>query len=134
MKSTSATVTEINWGAVALGAMGGLGLALVAFLILGVTGVADATSGAAVLIFLQYTAQLVAGYVGGRLAGASRVVHGGLSGLLMAVIGAAIGLGFSGSDSNLGLVVLALAIALIMGSAGGALAQYVSGASSEPSE
>jgi len=105
--------------------MGGLGLALVAFLVLGFTGVADATAGAAALIFLQYSAQIAAGFIGGRMAGQSRVVHGGLAGLLMASIGAAIGLGFSARDSNLGLVVLALAIALTTGSAGGALAQYL---------
>ena len=105
--------------------MGGLGLALIAFLILGVTGVADATAGAAALIFLQYSAQIAAGYIGGRMSGQSRVVHGGLAGLLMAAIGAAIGLGFSSSDSNLGLIVLALFIALTTGSAGGALAQYL---------
>lgn len=105
--------------------MGGLGLALIAFLILGVTGVADATAGAAALIFLQYSAQIAAGFIGGRMAGDARVVHGGLAGLLMAFVGAAIGLGFSSADSNLGLVVLALLIALVTGSAGGALAQYL---------
>ena len=105
--------------------MGGLGLALIAFLVLGVTGVADATAGAAALIFLQYSAQIAAGYIGGRLAGTGRVLHGGFAGLLMAAIGAAIGLGFSGADSNLPLVVLALVIALVTGSAGGALAQYL---------
>jgi len=104
--------------------MGGLGLALIAFLVLGVTGVADATAGAAALIFLQYSAQIAAGYIGGRLSGRSRVLHGGMAGLLMAAIGVAIGLGFSGTDSNLPLVVLALSIALVTGSAGGALAQY----------
>ena len=112
--------------------MGGLGLALVAFLILGVTGVADATAGAAALIFLQYSSQIAAGYIGGRMAGQSRVAHGGLAGLLMAAIGAAIGLGFSSSEANMGLVVLALVIALTTGSAGGALAQYLEeGASSD---
>lgn len=105
--------------------MGGLGLALVAFLVLGVTGVANDTAGAAALIFLQYSAQIGAGYLGGRLSGKARVIHGGMAGLLMAAIGAAIGLGFSGADSNLALVVLALAVALVTGSAGGALAQYL---------
>ncbi|NND02412.1 MAG: hypothetical protein HKN91_06450 [Acidimicrobiia bacterium] len=105
--------------------MGGLGLALIAFLLLGITGVADATAGAAALIFLQYSAQIAAGYIGGRMAGQSRVVHGGLAGLAMAALGAAIGLGFSATDTDVGLIVLALFIALTTGSAGGALAQYL---------
>jgi hypothetical protein len=105
--------------------MGGLGLALIAFLVLGITGVADATAGAAALIFLQYSAQLAAGYIGGRMAGRSRVVHGGMAGLLMASLGAAIGLSFSATDTDMGLVFLALLIAVTTGSAGGALAQYL---------
>jgi len=104
--------------------MAGIGAALLAFLILGVTGIADGGSGAAVLVFLQYLAQVAGGYLAGRLATAARVFHGGMAGLLMAAVGAAIGLGFSGDESNLGLVVLALVIALTSGSAGGALAEY----------
>ena len=104
--------------------MAGIGAALLAFLILGVTGIADAGTGAALLIFLQYLAQVAGGYLAGRLAPSARVFHGGMAGLLMAAVGAAIGLGFSGDESNLGLVVLALVIALTSGSAGGALAEY----------
>ena len=115
---------QVNWGAVALGAMGGLGLALVAFVMIGVTGLAGVQTGAAALVFLQYTAQLAAGYGAGRLAGRARVVHGGMAGLLLAFVGALIGLGFSGAESDLGLVIVALVIAAITGSAGGALAEY----------
>ncbi len=104
--------------------MAGIGAALVAFLFLGVTGAADAGTGAAVLIFLQYLAQVAGGYLAGRLSPVARVFHGGIAGLLMAALGAAIGLGFSGDESNLGLVVLALVIAITSGSAGGALAEY----------
>jgi hypothetical protein len=104
--------------------MAGIGAALLAFLFLGLTGLADAGSGAAALVFLQYLAQLAGGYLAGRLAPAARVFHGGMAGLLMAALGAAIGLGFSGDESNLGLVVLALVIATTCGTAGGALAEY----------
>ena len=103
--------------------MAGFGLGLIAFLALGVTGLTDFQTGAAVLIFLQYTSQLVAGYLAGRLAIQSRVLHGGLAGMLVAAIGAAIGLSSSGTDSSLGLVVLALAIAAVTGTAGGVLAE-----------
>ena len=114
----------IGWGAITLGAMAGIGVALLAFLVLGVTGLADTGSWAAVLVFLQYLAQVAGGYLAGRLAPAARVFHGGMAALLMAALGAAIGLGFSGDESNLGLIVLALVIALTSGSAGGALAEY----------
>jgi lipoprotein signal peptidase len=103
--------------------MAGLGLGLVAFLAVGVTGLADFGPGAAVLVFLQYSSQLVAGYLAGRLAVQARVVHGGLAGMIVAAIGAAFGLSSSGSDSNLGLVMLALIIAAITGTAGGVLAE-----------
>lgn len=98
-------------------------MGLVAFLALGLTGLADFRTGAALLIFLQYSSQLVAGYLAGRLAIRARVLHGGLAGMIVAAIGAAFGLSSSGSSSNLGLVVLALIIAAITGTAGGVLAE-----------
>ena len=98
-------------------------MGLVAFLVLGVTGIADLRAGAAALIFLQYASHLAAGYVAGRLAVGARVLHGGLAGMIVAAIGAAVGLSASGANSNLGLVVLALTIATITGSAGGVLAE-----------
>ena len=103
--------------------MAGMGLALVAFLIIGVAGLADAAAGAAVLVFLQYTAQLAGGYIAGLLSGGGRVLHGGLAGILMAAVGTAIGMGFGGSQSNFVLLALAMAVAATIGSAGGALAE-----------
>ena len=103
--------------------MSGLGMALVAFLILGATGLTDFRTGTAVLIFLQYASQLAAGYVAGRLAAQSRVLHGGLAGMIVAAVGAAAGLTFSGADSDIRLVVIALIIATIRGTAGGVLAE-----------
>ncbi len=103
--------------------MSGLGMALVAFLVLGIAGLTDSRAGAAVLIFLQYASQLVAGYMAGRLATQARVLHGGLAGMIVAAIGAAAGLTFSGSDSDIRLVVLALLIATVTGTAGGVLAE-----------
>ena len=98
-------------------------MGLVAFLALGVTGLTDYRSGAAVLVFLQYASQLVAGYLAGRLAMHARVLHGGLAGIIVAAIGAAFGLSSSNANSDLGLVVLALIIAAITGTAGGVLAE-----------
>ena len=104
--------------------MAGLGVALAAFLVLGATGLTDGGAGAALLIFLQYSSQLGGGFLAGRLSGRARAMHGGLAGILMAAIGTAIGLGFSGSGSNIWLVVLALVIAATAGSAGGVLAEF----------
>jgi hypothetical protein len=103
--------------------MSGLGLALIAFLALGLTGLTDYRAGAAILIFLQYAAHLAAGYLAGRLAPHARALHGGLAGMIVAALGAAVGLGFSAGDSHLGLVVFALVIATITGTAGGVLAE-----------
>lgn len=114
----------MNWGAIALGAMAGLGLALLAVLLLGTSGLADYFVGAALLVFLQYSAQVGAGYLAGRLATTSRVLHGGMAGLLMAGIGAAIGLSFNSSDTRIMLIFLGLVIAMTTGSAGGALAEH----------
>ena len=114
----------MNWGAVALGAMAGLGFALLAVLLLGTSGLVDYFVGAALLVFLQYSAQVAAGYLAGRLASTSRVLHGGMAGLLMAGLGAAIGLSFNSTDTRFLLVFLGLAIAATTGSAGGALAEH----------
>jgi len=113
----------IGWGAIVLGVMAGLGMGLVAFLLLAVTGLTDFRTGAAALIFLQYTSQLAAGYLAGRLATNARALHGGLAGMIVAAIGAAMGLSSSGNGSNLALVVLVLIIATITGTAGGVLAE-----------
>ena len=98
--------------------------ALAAFMLLVALGVTSTVMGRAGLIFVQYASQLFGGYVAGRLAPSARVLHGGLAGMAMAALGIAIGTGFAGSDINVGLIVLALTIAAVSGSAGGALAEY----------
>lgn len=103
--------------------MAGLGLALTAFLVLGISGLTDYRAGAAVLIFLQYGAQLFAGYVAGRLSPEQRIAHGGVAGIVMAAIGATIGAA-AASATPIGFLVFAFMVAAISGSAGGALAEY----------
>ena len=98
--------------------------ALVAFMILVAVGVASTVVGRVSLIFIQYAAQMFGGYVAGRLAASARVLHGGLAGMAMAALGIAIGTGFAGSDISIGLIIIALTIAAVSGSAGGALAEY----------
>ncbi len=114
----------LNWGAIALGAMAGLGLALLAALFLVGTGLADYFVGAALLIFLQYSSQVGAGYLAGRLASSNRVLHGGMAGIALAALGAVVGMSFNSTDSRLGLIILGLVIAAVSGSAGGALAEH----------
>ncbi len=75
----------IRWGAVAIGAMAGLVVALLAFIFLGVTGLIAPGRGDIILLFIQFLSLVVAGYVGGRLSDAPEV-HGGLAALLGALI------------------------------------------------
>jgi putative membrane protein (TIGR04086 family) len=96
---------------------------MIAFLVLGITGVVDSPSDAVPLIFLQFLGLLTAGYVAGRLAGRDRVVHGGFAGLAVFAVATVITLA-AGSDSASPLVVAFTGVlAAVLGSAGGALAQ-----------
>lgn len=115
------TRPTIRWGAVAIGAMAGLVLALLAFIFLRVTGFVSAGSGDIVLLFIQFLALVVAGYVGGRLSD-SPELHGGLASLLAALVTGLIS-NTNSRVSLLGLITLTL-IAAVLGSAGGVLARW----------
>ena len=112
---------SFNWGAVALGAMTGLGAALVAFVILGITGIVDSSNAAIPVAFLQFLAQLLAGYVAARLAGRDAVIHGSFAALLLYLVGSTITL--AAAPDAVGLVTLALfaVVAAVVGAAGGLL-------------
>jgi hypothetical protein len=100
--------------------MAGFGLSLIAFVILGLTiGVNDVGQ-----IMLQYTSLLIAGFVAGRLTGADRVVHGSVAALLLFVVAA--GISLAAVEPPPGLLTLAVfgGVAALLGSAGGALAEW----------
>jgi hypothetical protein len=111
----------IRWGPVAIGAMAGLVLALLAFIFLGVTGLVSPGRGDIFLLFNQFLSLVVAGYVGGRLSDWPEV-HGGLSALLCALISGLISL--SSSDAGLPGIITLTVVAAVLGSAGGVLARW----------
>jgi hypothetical protein len=111
----------IRWGAVAIGAMAGLVVALLAFILLGVAGLVAPGRGEVLLLFNQFFSLVVAGYVGGRLSDAPEL-NGGLAALLSALISGLISI--SNSDIGpIGLVTLTV-VAVVLGSAGGVLARW----------
>lgn len=113
--------TRIRWGAVAIGSMAGLVVALLSFILLGVSGIVSADRGEVILLFLQFLALVVAGYVAGRLSD-SPEIHGGLAGLLAAFITGLISL--TTTDVPIAGIVTLTVVAAALGSAGGVLARW----------
>lgn len=116
--------TSMSWGAIVMGAMAGLGLALAVFLILAASGVVSGTGEQAILVFVQFTALFVAGFVAGRLSRGAPPLDGGMAGLLVYLITVAISVAGGASLGLLTLVFLGVTAA-VLGSAGGVLAQFV---------
>jgi putative membrane protein (TIGR04086 family) len=116
----------IRWGAIAVGAMAGVVFALLAFIFLGISGIVTRNRGEIVLLFLQFLSLVVAGYVAGRLA-ESAEIHGGLAGLLGALVIGIISL-TSTQVSLTGIITLSV-VAAVLGSAGGVLARWQKGQS-----
>lgn len=111
----------IRWGAVAIGAMAGLVVGLIAFIMLGVSGLIAPDRGEILLLFVQFLALVIAGYVAGRLSDAAEV-HGGLAALLSAFVSGLISV-TSTTVPLVGIVTLTL-VAAVLGSAGGVLARW----------
>lgn len=120
---SGARLPRANVAAVAVGAMSGLAGALLIFLVLGLAGVVESPADAVPLLFLQFLALLGAGYVAGRLAGTHHVLNGGYSGLLLFVVATGITLAADPDSASLLVIAFTGALALVLGSAGGALAR-----------
>ena len=101
--------------------MSGLGAALALFLVLGITGLLNAESGAVDVAFLQFLAQVLAGYVAARLAGRDAVIHGSFAALLLYLIGSTITLAADPDAVSMVTLALFAIVAAILGSAGGLL-------------
>jgi putative membrane protein (TIGR04086 family) len=114
----------IRWGAITVGAMAGVVFALLAFILLGISGIVTRTRGEIFLLFLQFLSLVVAGYVAGRLS-ESAEVHGGLAGLLAALVIGIISL--TSTDASLTGIVALTVVAAVLGSAGGVLARWQKG-------
>ena len=130
MSETSAR-PSIRWGAVAIGAMAGLVVALLAFIFLGISGLVAPGRGEILLLFIQFLSLVVAGYVAGRLSDAAEV-HGGLAGLLSAFVSGIISV-TSSSVPLAGIITLTV-VAAVLGSAGGVLARRQRNATEQPAE
>jgi hypothetical protein len=115
----------MNWGAIALGTMAGLGGGLLAFMVLGIFGVVGSGRSVVPLIFVQYLALLGAGYVGGRFDRSAPLRTGARAALLLLFVTASIGMAISAARPSVGELAFFAVVALILGYAGGGLAEWL---------
>jgi hypothetical protein len=101
--------------------MAGLVFGLIAFIVLGVSGIVSGGGGEIILLFLQFLSLVAAGYVAGRLSSHAEV-HGGLAGLLTAAVSSAIVL--ATTQVSITALVTLTVVAAVLGSAGGVLARW----------
>lgn len=101
--------------------MAGLGSSLAIFLLLVALGV-EGNARDALLIFVQFLALFIAGFVAGRFGERQPSLDGGFAGLLTFFV--AVALSVAGG-SSLGVVPMVLlgVVAAVLGSAGGVLAE-----------
>lgn len=112
-----------NPGAIAVGAIFGLGIGVVAAIpFLAVGWNTTTLHGQTVLILVGLAAQFVAGYVSARVASADHGLHGGLAALTLYAAVAVISLA-AAQDPPLPTLVAGAVIALTMGTAAGVLAR-----------
>lgn len=106
-----------------LGTMAGLGLALLAFIVLGIAGMIRDDGASVALVFVQFLSLFVAGYVAGRLGHGAPTLDGGLSGLLVFFVSVGVSVA-GGANLGIGPVLFLGAVAAVLGSAGGVLAEH----------
>ena len=103
--------------------MAGLGAGLIVFLVLGIVGIIGPDGNAVVLIFLQFLSLVVAGYVAGRFTSPNPLLNGGMAGLALFLVIAAISIAASARLNPFELAFLGF-VAAVLGSTGGALAEW----------
>jgi len=110
----------LNWGAVSLGGIAGVGAGVVLAMPVVFTLGGDAVAGQALLILAGFAGQFLAGYLAGAMAGADRAVNGGLAalGAYAATSGIAIA---AGADPGFWVLAASAVVALVLGTAGGVL-------------
>jgi hypothetical protein len=101
--------------------MAGLVVALLAFIFLGISGLVSPDRGEVALLFLEFLALVIAGYVAGRLSD-SPELHGGLAGLAAALVTGLISL--TSARVPFTAVMTLTVVAAALGSAGGVLARW----------
>jgi hypothetical protein len=117
-------LSRLNLGAVVVGGMTGLGGGVILALPLFAVGIADANTfgGQAALILVGFVGQVGAGFVATRFAGRDPGLHGGLAGLILFLAVAALSIA-AGSDPPIPTLAFGGVVALLLGSAGGVLAE-----------
>ncbi len=114
---------SVRWFAVVFGAVTGLAASLALFVVLGLAGLIEDDGESVALLLLIYAAQLLAGYVAGRYAVANGALHGGLAALALFFLTALFAVA-AGTEPTLVTIVFSLFVAAVIGSAGGALANW----------
>ncbi len=99
--------------------MTGLAGALLVFVVLGIAGLDNDLRGQSILIFLTYAAFMVAGFVAGRFSHQAHVLNGGLAAMVLFALQVVV------SGATTVTIVLGSVVAAVIGSAGGALGQWV---------
>lgn len=112
---------RLNWGAVAVGGISGIGAAVLLAVPVRLLGGTEGFAPLALLILVGFVGQMVAGYVAGRFAGTDQAGHGGLAALLAYLVTAAIAIA-TGQEPPITTLVFSGVVALVLGSAGGVLA------------
>ena len=114
----------VRWGAILLGAIAGIGGTAIPVGVLLALGVADTETpaGQIVLVALGFAGQFLAGYVAARVAGAGRLLSGGLSALVLYAVVGTISIA-DGDDPGPATLAFGAAVALLLGTAAGVLAQ-----------
>ncbi len=103
--------------------MAGLGLGLVAFIILGIAGMVDADGSNVVLVFVQFLSLFVAGYVAGRMSASAPALDGGFAGLLVFFVSVGVSVA-GGATLGIGPALFLGVVAAVLGSAGAVLAEH----------
>lgn len=103
--------------------MAGLGLALLVFIVLGITGLIEEGGSNMALVFVQFLSLLVAGYVAGRLSTRTPALDGGLAGLLVLFVSVGVSLA-GGATLGIAPALFLGIVAAVLGSAGGVLAEH----------
>lgn len=103
--------------------MAGLGLALLAFVMLGIAGLVGDGGSNVALVFVQFLSLFVAGYVAGRLSAGTPALDGGLAGLLVFFVSVGVSVA-GGASLGIGPALFLGIVAAVLGSAGGVLAEH----------
>jgi hypothetical protein len=112
---------RLNWGAVAIGGIAGIGSAVVLAVPIRLLAGTSGFGPLALLILVGFAGQMIGGYVAGRFAGTEQAAHGGLAALLSYLVTAAIAIA-TGQEPPITTLVFSGVVALVLGSAGGVLA------------